>query len=92
MLIEDLEVPHSGVLVHDSIATVKNTVQIPMPNFSKRDIYVKQPLRLVVLSPPKVIGHKMKVTHEDNEISIDLNERKEDKVQDHIWIEGIDFQ
>ena len=43
------------------------------------------------MSPANYIGPKIKVAHEDNEISLDLNGKKEDKEQDHAWIEDIDF-
>ena len=59
--------------------------------FPKRDIYLKEPFRLGILSPPNVTGPKIMVTHEHNKIPIDLNDMKEDKQQDHAWIEEIDF-
>ena len=59
VLIEGLQVPHSGVLVHDSIVTVKdNRVWVPVFSFFKIDIFLNQPFSLVFSSPSNVIGPK----------------------------------
>ena len=92
VLIEDLIVPLSGVLVHNCIATAKsNIVKVSVFNLSKRDNYIKQPFRLGILSPANIIDPRIKVTMKIiyEEISIDLNDKKESKEQDYACIEEI---
>ena len=54
---------------------------------SPRDIYVKQPFRVGVSSCTNNTSPKIKVTQENNEISIDMNDKKENREQVHAWIE-----
>ena len=92
--IEENDLPHPGVKVHDCLATVRgNRIQVPVSYFSKHDIFLKQPLNLCILIPCNVIGPKVKmnVVLEDK-ISINLNDEPEGNNGDHYWIDQMDIK
>ena len=58
-LIERVQSPHPGASIHDYVAAVnKNSVHVPVSDFFKRNVYLKQQLRLGILNHNNVIGPK----------------------------------